>query len=324
MNRVLHSLTVSLATLGLACAPAPSTVDTGSFEGALILLNDEQGAPVRSELEVMLQPVRAGVDVMVDWSQLRHDVWGRPLDPLAETDRVTLLHLRLDLQATLDGLAQGTIPQSAVDLQVGCTSDEARCAFSEFSFAAGHPVDLIERFQPGDGCWLLSVQHSGSGADAAFLALLPVPDAEPTVASIDDRSSARWVDVDLRALPTVELPLGGHPVLDWGDLATSSTGGALEPSQLDLLGIAHLPDSSLDEGSLALLSVGEIADRRWSADTAGRTSLPLSELIDADSGEPGFPLVLAPGTWLLTLHRDSAQQPYPAFVSRLVQHDEQP
>jgi hypothetical protein len=318
------SLTVALAALGAACAPGPLTVDTSAIIDLTVRLHDEQGAPVRSELEVLLQPVRAGGDVMVDWSKLRHDVWGRPLDPLLDTHRVRLIHLRLSLEAALEGLASGTIPQNAVDLQVGCTSDEASCAFSEFVFAAGHPVDLIDHFQPGDGCWLLSVQHDVSGADAAFLALLPVPDAELTVASIDDGSSARWVDVDLRALPTVELPSDGHPVLDWRDLTTSSTGGHLEPSQLVLLGVAHLPDSSLDDGSVALLSIGEIADRRWYAETAGRSSVPLSELIDADSGAPGFPLVLAPGTWLLTLHRDSAQQPYPAFVSRLVQHDEQP
>jgi hypothetical protein len=322
MIRHLHIL-LGLAGLATACAPLPHESDTAAAMEEFIELRDEHGARIRSHVRVELQPARAGADVMVDWSNLRHDVWGAPIDPFVDTPRLKLIHLRLSLEETLEGLAKGNISQSAVDLQVSCSSDQARCAFSDFAFAAGHPVDVQGRFVPGDGCWLLTVEHR-SGSDAAYLALLPSDETERITAAISSRSSARTVDVDLRALPVVELLDQGWPVLDWGDLTLSSTGGFLEPSQIDRIGVAHLPPSALGDGSVALLEVAEIADRLWYADSRGSSTLPLDELIDADSGEANFPRHLSPGVWLISLHRSSGGQPYPAFVSRLVQAPEEP
>jgi hypothetical protein len=317
-QRVCRVVMVACAVLAQGCFEALELEAQRIVQPAETLsLVDEQGAWVDTRLEVLTQVAAAEADLVLDWSALRHDLWGRPLEPTIDAQRVMLYHFRIDdLASVLDGLEDGSLPQSVVDLQVSCESEAARCAFSEFTFTAGHDIDVAGRFREGDGTWLVQVQRSDGQEAVAYLALEPDLDSTAVLIPVTDRSSTRRLEAELRSSPTIPL-LGEALLLDWTALTTDCLGDPLLPGDLDELILARVPDLALDHPEELLLDLPAIAEELWIGDAGGYASFPTAQLVELESGEQGFAGPQGVGSWVLTLGCSACDDPLPRFVARL-------
>ena len=292
--------------------------DTG-LEAGPAVLDDEDNAEVEASIEVQELEVAAGVDVLLDWSGLSVDLWGRPMDPLEDARRASLYRFTHDDPAEiLDGLIHGTLPQSALDIQVSCQSKTASCYLSEFAFVMGHPVDVVERFEEGGGTWLLAVESNDGVEDLAYLVLVPSDASTVEIVEITDDSSVERLDVDLDQLPVVEVRRDGGMMVDWSELRTDLLGDDLDPRVVDRLAVARLPHDALDDPERVMTQLREVALELWLADIPNSaSSFPLVELQESDTGEGGFAGPDGQDPWLLFLGCSSCGDPLPRFVSKL-------
>lgn len=287
--------------------------------GGASLLEDTDSARVEVSVEVDELEVAAGVDVLLDWSGLSVDMWGRPLEPLVDAQRASLYHFTIsDLDEVLDGLIHGTLPQSVLELQVGCASETASCYLSEFAFMMGHEVDVVERFEEGDGIWLLAIESNDGSEDLAYLSLVPVEGHELDLARVTDDSSVQHLDTDLRALPLVTVARDGVMMVDWGELSTDCLGDPMDPRLIDRVVAARVPDEALDDPEPVLLALHEVALELWRAQVPNSaSSFPLAELEDVTTGQRGFAGPDGPDAWLLLLACTTCGDAYPRFVTQL-------
>jgi hypothetical protein len=289
----------------------PVVVDT-------LVLQDAVGIPVSTFLEVEQLVASAGTDLLVDWSELRHDLWGAPIEATLDAQRVMLYHFRIDDQAMLlEGIEQGTLSQSVVDLQVSCQSETARCTLSEFTFMVGHEIDVVERFVEGAGAWLLVVQSNDGTEELAYLSVRPSADVNVAEVAINDDSSVRRLEAELADSPAVLVTADVPLVVDWSALTTDSLGEALQPNELDTLMLARVPEAALGDPDAILTDLWVVADEVWVGDAPTTPSLPLAELVNLDSGARGFAGFAGSGTWLLTLGCEACGDTMPRFVTRL-------
>lgn len=319
---------VALLALASGCATEPTVqADLHDFsveveddtENSVSILDDVDGAQVDTDLEVQELEVAAGVDVLLDWSELSVDLWGRPLDPLLDARRATLYHFTIDdLELLLDGLVNGDLSQSVVGLQVSCESETASCYLSEFAFMMGHEIDVVERFEEGDGTWLLAVQSNDGREDLAYLVLVPVESSAVGQAQVTDDSSIQSVDTDLWELPVVEVQDDGVMEVDWSELTTDCQGKPMDPRLIDSISAARVPDEAMDDPHQVLLHLDEVALERWVAQVPNSASaFPLAELVDPTTGAPGFEGPVGDDTWLLMLSCSTCGEALPRFVTQL-------
>jgi len=298
--------------------PHSSGADTGTVENAAVLRDEDNGA-VEASLEVEELEVAAGVDVLLDWSGLHEDLWGRPLAPLEDAQRASLYHFVLDDPTEiLEGLVHDSLPQCVLDLHVRCQSKTASCLLSEFTFYSGHSVDVVEQFQEADGTWLLAVESNDGAEELAFLVLVPVDSSTVGLAELTDGSSAQHLDVDLEQLPVVEVRRDGAMMVDWSELRTDLLGDELDPRVVDRLAVARVPHDALDDPERVMTQLRAVALELWLAEIPNSaSSFPLVELQESNTGEQGFAGPEGQDPWLLLLGCSSCGDPLPRFVSKL-------
>ena len=313
------SAVAALTALALGCyEPIELVAEPVITETGTLALQDADGVPVSTVLEVEQFLTSAGTDLLVDWSELRHDLWDQPLEPTLDAQRVMLYHFRdNDLAMLLDGIEQGTLSQSVVDLQVSCQTETASCALSEFTFMVGHEIDVVERFVEGDGAWLLVVQSNDGAERLAYLAVRPSVDVNVAEVAINDGSSTRRLEAELSDSPALVVDADTPLVVDWSALTTDSLGGDLRPGELDTLTLARVPLAALDDPDAVLRFLPDLADELWVGDASASASLPLADLVDMDSGAEGFAGFGGPGAWLLALSCEACGDTIPRFVTRL-------
>jgi hypothetical protein len=298
--------------------------DTG-FEDPVVTLTDDDGATLESSIEVAEVEVATGVDVLLDWSRLTQDLWGNPLDPLADAQRASLYHFNMDdLDAVIDGILHGTLYQSVLDLQVTCRSETASCHMSEFSFMLGHAVDVVDMFEQADGIWLLAVQSNDGQQDLAYLALVPVPGAGAETAEVSDASSTGHLDADMHDLPVVTVAHDGQMVVDWSALTRDCFGDQLDPRLIDSLKLARVPEDLLDDPQQVIVHLGEVAEELWVASVPNsQSSFPLADVQRAETGARGFQGPDGPDAWLLTLSCAGCGDLLPRYLTRVTWDDTQ-
>ncbi len=290
--------------------------DTG-WEGEATALGDEHGIPVEIELRVSSTLVAEGVDLELDWSALHTSAWGLPIEPGSLGERVVLTHFgQAEPAELLDALAAGTLQRSDVSLEVECSSDEAHCPLSSFSFAAGHPIDMLAQLGGAaahQGTWLLSV-HGGPGECAqAYHILVPDEQSEEVLLAIDDDSSLGTVSPSPLEATPLHFVEGEVPVVSWSALTVDARGNDLDLHRLDRLSVSRLPTASSVAEPGWYLSAPHPDETIWSADVGGLERLDLAHL-----GGPGpFPGITADASWLLRLSCSTCSEPTSSFVARV-------
>jgi len=306
-------------TAGLEVQDNDLLVEDTGFEDSVATLTDDDGVTLESSIEVEEIEVATGVDVLLDWSGLTQDLWGRPLDPELDAQRASLFHFNMDdLDAVMDGILHGTLYQSALDMQVTCQSETASCHMSEFSFMLGHAVDVVEAFSQDGGLWLLAVQSNDGSQDLAYLALVPVDDAGTETAQVDDGSSVGHIDSDTADLPVVTVAHDGVMRVDWAGLSQDILGDTMDSRVIDSLKLARVPEDALDDPQQLVLHLDEVARELWVAQIPNsESSFPLADVQRAEDGARGFEGPDGPDAWLLTLACNSCGDPMPRFLTRV-------
>jgi len=289
-------------------------------EGLLVeevSLTDADNAELTVHLEIERLDVAEHSDLLLDWSALSQDMWGGAELLPGYASQVSLRYFPgLDLEALAAGLADDSLMQSDVAVEVECESAEQQCRLSEFTFEAGHVYDTIGAFEAGSGTWLLTVRGEGSAEDLAYLALRPSNSSFSEQAALTDTSSVARVEA--RWAEPVPVAADGAARLDWSALTLDAQGAPLALYRVDRLELALVPGEALADPEALLTALSEQALEHWSADVTGRTELALPELLDGTEDFPGFEVAGAEGDrWVLSLACSTCGEALPAFAALL-------
>lgn len=291
--------------------------DTGTDGGAdpQVDLADEDLLRFALSYEVQQQEIAAGDGAHLGWAGLSQDTRGRPVDPAADVERLTLLRLvDPSLEASLSALAAGELGQDGVSLQLSCIPQDMGCDLADLAFETGHPVDVAAAFTAGSGPWLAWLESPSMGEPVALLGLLPTKGG-PAEVVIGDEASSLHAVVDASQPAPVELPADGQVRIDFEGLAHGSQGAVLSPLRLDRAVLARLPAGLSDDDRV--LRLESAADQAWTADLAGQQSLWLPDMLPVDGGAPGPGALDPEGDWVLSLSCGTCLSPQPAVLVAL-------
>lgn len=286
--------------------------DTGTPTGSeRVVLQDQDLVSFRFAWTVRTHALVRGAAGTLDWSGLTRDARGIALDPRTEVSQVELVRLRdVDLDEALLLLASGTLSQQQVDLEVDCSSPDARCALSEFRFEAGHPIDLEAEFEVGSGPWMAWLIDLDAGEPRAMLALEPSEGGPSEVAWSDEDSA---LGVQDWSEPGEGLDLAGADELSWKELSQSSQGASLSPLRIDRVVLARVDEGTAVEE--AVLDLPSRAAQSFQASVSGGQQIALASLLDSSGA--AFDGVSGAGSWWLALSCSTCAAPQPAAVFRV-------
>ncbi len=274
------------------------------------VLQDANNFQYEAELEVASAPLEELADVLVDWSGLTQNFYGRPIDPAVDIAEAWLVvFTNLSPSEVVEDIAQDTLDQSDVSLYVTCAADDASCLLSEFNIF-GNYLDVQQYFEDGQGAWLVSLVDSADQGFHSLLFLDATPGATATTARFTDESAVLSADVDLEGLTPVYMPPGADVELDWSGLTVDGLGNEAAVHKLDELLVARY-DADLPALEQDFFFLRDVAAESWSLSVSERTSVNLTELGRDFTG------ISSDGVWLLGLFCGTCENPAPRFLTVL-------
>jgi hypothetical protein len=253
-------------------------------------------------------------DSTISWDDLGQDVHGRPLDPLLDVDDATLLLFPdLTRAEVSDGLVKDQLQQSDVGLFMICTPDDSSCRLDEFGILGSYP-GIAEYFEEDQGSWLVMLGADDEVGGLAYLFLRPDAGSSATTATIEDETSALFLDVDLRSTLPVPVAADGDTELDWSGLTRDGLGNDIPLYKLDELLLGRY-DVGLETIEEQFYDLEALAETLWTLEVPQIDSAHLSELTTA-AGEP-FEGFTGEATWLLAIRCSTCNNPMPRFVGVL-------
>lgn len=313
----MSSSFLSLALLGLGGCGAALSGDTGAgvtpdlppcTDCALL---DAHNFSYQGWLDVAVEPVQAGADVLVDWSELSVDLLGHAVAPEREVAGARLLAFpELSPAEVADRLVGGTLLQEDLAVAMSCTPAQPACSLSDFSIL-GSTLDIAEHFVQGSATWLVTLTPVAQPGAASMVFLEPRQDDLRTTVSVGDDSASLTLDVDLLSLQSLVLPVDQRAVsLDWSALSQDGLGQPTDPRRLDRLELARF-DLDADRLQDALFDLELLATDWWELPVDGLSSASL------DSLPSDFTGLDVDGTWLLALRCSTCDNPMPRFLTVL-------
>ena len=229
----LLAAALALSFLGCGSEPGPLPLAPGET----LFITDPANYNFSSKLKAAVQPLKEYGDSTISWVNLRQDMSGRTMDPVADVDTATLLLFpRLKPQEALDGLASDQIEQSDIGLYMVCTPSKATCKLSKFGLFGSFP-GIHNFFQEGRGSWLVMLNKKGEKGGRAFTFIQPDARSTATEAVVQDSTSSLKMDVDLRTSARIRVRSDGDNKLDWASVSVDGLGNKISLYKLDLLTI---------------------------------------------------------------------------------------
>ena len=290
-------------------APAPPACSDCS-------LTDADNYTYSAALSADVRPVAAGHDVRVSWAGLDHDVHGHARGDRFEVTQALLVAFgELTPDEVLDRLANDALQQAAIALYASCTPVDDGCDLSDFN-VFGRTFEIEQYFTEGSATWLVILTSDAEPGGHAFVFLEPRDDAVAASVDVTDATSALDVSVDLADRPPVPLIVDGGSTLSWGEVTVDGLGNPLAAYQLDRLVVGVYPDLELGDLEERVFDLEALADPLWEADLAGRTSIALGDLAEADA----LAGLLAAESSVVALYCSSCLNPAPKIVAILDPH----
>lgn len=279
-------------------------------------IEDVHNFSYTSRLDVATEVLAARTDGTVDWSDLRQDIRGRPVEPQVEPgEAVLLLFPLLSAGEVQQLIAADSMTQDVIGAYFICEPQTPSCALSEFCLE--HTcLDPAEYFEASRGTWMVVLRDGSTQQALSFAFLEPDDSSDQSLAALDDSSALLQVQADLSG--SDPLMVVGDPELElgWAGLTQDGLGNPLALHRLDLLELARFEGGSAElEAEFLLLD--ELDAERWTSDVEGQLSADLRDLDGA-----AFEGVDADGTWLLALRCSSCLNPVPKVIVRLVGPDD--
>ncbi len=279
-----------------------------------------------------------------DWSEIRQDFLGHPINPAADTGMVVFNVWNLsvaDFEAEIaqDGLDARDY-RGLLDFYPGDSSPPATEAdLSEFGFQ-GTPTDpasaeaivreylAVGTLNPDSTCYTVMLQSDpefwGEGVHM-IQAFTVDPNSTNERVNLTNTSTKLGYDADLQSLePFYVSPGTSNLSVDWSDLSFNAMGRAIDPTSLDEIVIAKYEQGQEElEGEL-FVDLELIAAAWWSKrlevdPTRGSppTSVDLSTLETTPGSGEYFAGIDDSGTWLLALRCSGCRSPAPQFMTVL-------
>lgn len=298
-------------------ACSPGAADTGDGPGTSdaqqgcrsCAIRDAHSYSIELRLKVQRAPLAAGRDATLRWSELGHDIFGRPLDPRTDLVSATLFRFHdLDPGALLADLSENRLRQETVGAFWSCDPQGGACALSSFSIL-GHALIPSTDFVDELGPYLLVLSSGRDGGIRSMIFLDPGPIGGPSTARVLDGSAHAQILPDLSPPDALFLASGPEVELDWSALSLDAWGDPLQASRLDRLRLDRLALDPVEIGT-HLAELESLSQESWEAPIAGRSALRLGEL----QGETPLLGVDAESTWLATAWCDTCLFDLPVFA----------
>lgn len=226
--------------------------DTQDTEGAvdplMLALTDTKALRWTVELEIAVVEVRQGDSLVLDWTDVTHDLWGGALAPASLTFGEMLEmpgHSPEDIEKLV---LSGAFLQEDIGYDlIFQTGGQTWIDLGQMA-PVGSATRPEEAWRVSHEPWLVSVGRSQDPSSAVMLILVPVEDE--TAATVVDvalaPSSATLTDQQVPTIPVI--PAGTHGV-DWTEVTQGSDGGPFDLWAISSLSVFEFMESAEDVAS---------------------------------------------------------------------------
>lgn len=305
-----------MMALMLACWGCGDPPPPPPAPGETVFIDDLANYRFTSQLKASVQKIAEYGDSTIQWTGLRHDMHGHPIDPIADVHTVTLLLFpRLKPTEVLHHLANDLVEQSDIGLYMQCAPKNARCKLSEFGIFGSYP-GIHKYFQKDRGSWLLMLSAKEQKGGLAFAFIEPDNQTSASEAVIQDQTSSFQMNVDLRSSNRVRVRADGDTKLDWSKITQDGLGNPVALYKIDQLTLARYGRHTLVDLEQRFIDVEEMADETYGLDVSGTDFTSLLQLKHLTTGD-NFKGFSAPGEWLVALRCGTCNNPAPKVVAVL-------
>jgi len=268
-----------------------------------LVFTDANNYAFTVELTLATTELKAGSNVLVDWSGTSTDFRGRPFEP-TEVDKVTIAAIDLDNDALIGAINGNSLQMGSIATYYEVVPESASSAsFSDFQILGNNTFQYESQFVPGFApSWLVSLWKDNERGVAEILAsqfLEPVEGADDVLAW-NDGSATLDFDPDLGAAPIVTVAGAETWSLDWSAVLNDVNGSPFDPEKGDTLRIAHLPVADAAAAEAALLQLDLVASEMYFLDVYGMRTVPDLSAATTVEGTP-FPGFTTDGVWLVSI-----------------------
>jgi hypothetical protein len=309
--------------------PAPLVSAACADPGASVVITDPTNYTLSDAFDLQTYTVKDDTDLVFDWSNLKTDFFGKPVDPVADIDLIVVALWHLSPAQIEDALKVDDIPLSAnagiitALPEGGSTSVD----LNQFTLLGQSiPTDLIPMYfdtsspdyaYPQDQYTFMMMASTGTtpGKQARGIALFHLdPGAGATTLKLADDSTRLSYSVDLTRAAPVEVP-AATPALtvDWSQMTRNMLGNPYVWSQITRAAVAHFRTATLQDLQAKFLDLQALADGWWSTTSIAGSSVDLGTLADG-SGAP-FPGIDDTGIWMTALFCDNCNNPAPWSIT---------
>lgn len=295
-------------------AGAGASAQCDAPDGKLVITDDTNYA-LPSTLSVKSAKLKDATDLDFDWSGLKHDLFGRPIDARVDIDLLLISLWSLTPDELTEALQQDNLsPNQSVGVITTYPKDDYTSQHLLGFDYTGNPIpegDIWRYFDtknpdfhyPADTHTFLAIAETGTvlGKGGRMLAFFTLdPAATDTKLTIDDTSAAVTYDVDLARARPVHVPAATPAVtLNWGKMTTNALGNPYDWNQINDAVVAHFTNETLADLENDFLNLESLAEGWWKGEVPAGKSIDFSTLTN-DQGEP-FPGIDDQGIWLAAL-----------------------
>jgi len=266
-------------------------------------------------------PLAEAVDIVIDWSQLTQDMYGRTFDP---TDGVETSQILVFQDQTIEQIEQMFSEDLLAAIDVGTfvftdITGSTSVRLSDHTLF-GTDVDIEEYFTEGRvWLWLLTIGDTPCTGYRIAAFLQPTSGSEETQLVLGDGATDISIDANLVDVMPVEVPTCVPLDVFQNMLTLDGQQQSFDPDDYVRLALGYYPDSSIEEVQSTIPDIESMADEYWLLDLEEGEE----RLVDGDFSTRGTPFegVTSGDTWLLALDCADCSVPAPPFLTVLAGRD---
>jgi hypothetical protein len=297
-----------------------------------VVITDDTNYTLSDSFTIPVSTLKDNTDLVIDWSQLTTDFFGKSVDPAKDIDTVLISLWHQTPEQIQDALKADSLPMTTLVGAITTFPDGTYTSKDLVNFnLLGNSLPMAQLWgyfdtsnpsfnYPQTEYTFLVMASTGNvvGKNARMLSLFHIdPTATQTTLDITNDSTKLAYTVDLADAKPVYVP-ASHPAvtIDWSQMTKNSLGNRYIYSEITQVAVAHYAAASVSDLEHQFLKLQDIADGWWTGPVAAGSSLDLSTLVDA-SGH-AFPGVDSTGIWLAALFcTENCNNPAPWSITFL-------
>jgi hypothetical protein len=298
----------------------------GATCGSTFATTVDQNYQFTSTLTIMPTPVKSKSEITFDWSGVKTDFLGRPVD-LNNVDMVEISLWEMTLDEFEKDLNDDKLANPIVIGHIPVMDGQTSGSIWNLTVPAGQlDIPTITtyldeaNYPPANHLYAVMVASGEDYGQGTFMlgSFTIDPAATNQQVTIDSNSTKVDFMATIASRAPTYIPAGtGAVTIDWTKQKLTASGGEFIPSSITRLRIGHYTQTPEELQGQIFLQLDEVAQEMYEATVEAGTKISFDQAKNIKDMTTPFAGIDNTGTWIVALNCGACQNPAPWYLSVL-------